>query len=174
MNTSKEHSGRRTSKNFRDCRQKLAPMKEKRGCNCCRRRDGPTSQSENGDYLLSSSLVPLLSPTIPGADCDTGAPGIGKKTQCALLCQKFGFQHVSLEDVLHEKSNDQTYLHAEFLRECLEEKVDAPRELIINLLERKINEGLEEGKKWSLVHGFPECIQELLEFEEKVGATHIK
>ena len=111
---------------------------------------------------------------MPGADCDSGSPGVGKKTQCALLCQKFGFQHVSVEDVLREKSNDPTYLHSEFLKDCLKEKVDAPRELIINLLERKINERSEEGKKWSLVHGFPECIQDLLEFEEKVGGTHMK
>ena len=45
--------------------------------------------------------------------------------------------------------------------------------LRISLLERKINEGIEEGKKWSLVYGFPECIQELLGFEEKVGLTHV-
>ena len=173
MNTSKGHSGRRTLKNFRDCHQKSALLKEKHGLNCCSRRDRPTSQSENGEYLLSSSLVPLISLTIPGADCDTGTPGIGKKTQCALLCRKFGFQHISLDDVLREKSDDQTYLHAAFVKDCLEEKVDVPRELTINLLERKINEGIEEGKKWSLVHGFPECIQELLEFEEKVGVTHV-
>ncbi|KAI4223087.1 MAG: hypothetical protein L6R40_008536 [Gallowayella cf. fulva] len=101
-----------------------------------------------------------------------GAPGIGKKTQCALLCQRFGFQHISLDDVLHERSDDPTYPHAEFVRDCLEEKVDVPRELTISLLERKINEGVEEGKKWSLVHGFPECIQDLFEFEEKVDLTH--
>lgn len=104
---------------------------------------------------------------------DTGAPGIGKKTQCALLCQKFRFQHISLDDVLREKSNDQTYPHAEFIKDCLKEKVDIPKELTISLLERRINEGIEEGKKWSLVHGFPEYIQEVLEFEEKVGLTAI-
>ena len=119
-------------------------------------------------------MVSLLSLILLSADCDTGTSGSGKKTQCGLLCQKFGFQHVYLEDVLREKSNDQTYLHAEFLKDCLEENVDVPRELRINLLERKISEGLVEGKKWSLVHGFPECIQDLLEFEEKVGMTHVK
>jgi len=54
------------------------------------------------------------------------------------------------------------------VKDYLKEKIDLPRELRISLLERKINEGIEEGKKWSLVHGFPECIQELLEFEDKV------
>ena len=117
-------------------------------------------------YILSVSLA-------PGVNCDTGAPGIDKKTQCALLRQKFRFQYISLDDVLREKSDDQTYPYAEFVKDCLEEKVDVLRDLKISLLERKINKGIEEGKKWSLVHGFPECIQELLEFEEKVGFTHV-
>ncbi|KAL9125650.1 MAG: hypothetical protein Q9217_005174 [Psora testacea] len=101
-----------------------------------------------------------------------GAPGTGKKTQCSLLCQKYGFQHISLEKVIREKSKDQTYPHAQFVKDCLEEKVDVPRELKISLLERKINEGIREGKQWSLVQGFPECIQDLLEFEEKVQKTN--
>jgi len=42
------------------------------------------------------------------------------------------------------------------VKDCLEEKVEVLRELKISLLERKINKGIEEGKKWSLVHGFPE------------------
>jgi len=58
------------------------------------------------------------------------------------------------------------------VQDCLEEKVEVLTELKISLLERKINEGMEEGKKWSLVHGLPECMQELLEFEEKVGLTY--
>ena len=125
------------------------------------------ARTANSCYLLHWYI--LLVSLALGADCDQGAPGIGKKTQCALLCQKFGFQHISLDDVLREKSDDQTYPHAEFVKDCLEEKVDVPRELKINLLERKINKGIEGGKNWSLVHGFPDCKKELLEFEEKVG-----
>jgi len=122
-------------------------------------------------YLLHWYIL-FVSPA-PGANYDTGARGVGKKTQCALLCQKFGFQHISLDDILREKSDDPTYPHANFVKDCLEEKVEVPRELEIRLLERKINEGIGEGKKWSLVHGFPECMQELLEFEEKVSLTHV-
>jgi len=129
------------------------------------------AKTANSCYLLHWYI--LFVSLAPGADHDTGAHGVGKKTQCALLCQKFGFQHISLDDVLREKSDDLTYPHAKFVKDCLEEKVEVPRELKISLLERKINEGIEEGKKWSLVHGFPECMQELLEFEEKVGLTHV-
>ena len=55
------------------------------------------------------------------------------------------------------------------MKDCLDKKVDVPQKLKINLLKRKINEGIEKDKKWSLVHGFPEDIQELVEFEEKIG-----
>jgi len=78
-----------------------------------------------------------------------------------------------LDDVLREKSDDQSYLHAEFLKECLTEKANVPTELAISLLEGKINEGIEKGKKWSLVHGFPQNRRELLQFEEKVSMTHM-
>lgn len=47
--------------------------------------------------------------------------------------------------------------------------MDVPRDLKICLLEKKVNEGIEKGENWSLVHGFPESIQEVIEFEEKVG-----
>ena len=116
-------------------------------------------------YILSTPLV-------SGTDCDEGPSGIDKKLQYALLCQEFESQHISLDDLLREKSDDQTYPHAEFVKNCLEEKVDVPRELKINLLDRKIHQGIEEGKKWSLVHGFPKCMQDLHEFEEKVGLNH--
>jgi len=102
------------------------------------------AKTANSCYLLHWYI--FLVSLVPGADRNTGAPGMGTKTQCALLCQEFGFQHVSLDDILREKSDDQTYLHANFVKDCLDEKVYVPRELKISLLERKINEGIEEGK----------------------------
>lgn len=98
----------------------------------------------------------------------TGALSVGE-TQCALLSQEFGFQHISLEGILREKSEDQTYLHAEFVRDCLKEEVDVPVGLVVSLLERKIEEGMNEGRRWSLVHGFPKSMEQVLEFERKVS-----
>jgi hypothetical protein len=106
------------------------------------------------------------------ADYGTGVSGVGKKTQCALLSKEFGFHDISLDDVLYEKSNDETYPHAEFVKDCLKENVVVPIGLAISLLEKKINEGIEDGK-WILVRGFPESMQQLVEFEEKVGITYV-
>ena len=70
---------------------------------------------------------------------------------------------------MHEKSHDPTYPHAQYVKDCLaEEDVDVATELAINLLGRKIN----EENTWCLVLGFPERIEQLVEFEKKVSMTH--
>lgn len=125
------------------------------------------AKTANLCYFLHRYILSLYPAS--GVDCNTGPPSIDMKTQSALLCQEFKFQHISLDDILREKSDDQTYLHADFVKDCLRENVEVPRDLKICLLEMKINEGIKNGKKWSLVHGFPESIQEVVEFEEKVG-----
>jgi hypothetical protein len=71
---------------------------------------------------------------------------------------------------LREKSELATYPHAKFVKDCLEEGIDVPRDLAINLLEEKISEGYAKGIKCSLVRGFPKSTQDLTEFEEKVGS----
>jgi putative hydrolases of HD superfamily len=129
------------------------------------------AKTANSCYLRHRyNLLVLLN---LGADDGTGVPDVGKKTQCALLSKGFGFQHTCLNDVLREKSNDQTYLHAKFVKECLEEKVNIPTDLAISLLETKINKGIKEGNRWILVYGFPESMHQLLEFEEKVSITYV-
>ena len=97
----------------------------------------------------------------------TGDPSICE-TQCARLSEEFGFQHISLEQILVEKSKEQSYRYAEFLRDCLKDEVDIPIDLVISLLESKIEEGMKE-RGWSLICGFPKSRDQLLEFERKVS-----
>jgi len=92
------------------------------------------------------------------------------ETQCALLFNESGFQHISFKHILVEKSEDQSYRHVEFLRDCLREEVDISVSLVISLLETKIKEGIEE-RGWSLVCGFSTSMDQLLEFERKVSMT---
>lgn len=73
--------------------------------------------------------------------------------------------------MLRERSLDGTYFHNEFLRSCLKAKVRVPDDVAIDLLEWKINEGLKEGKKWSLVWGFPETMDQLVAFKRKVSIS---
>lgn len=78
-----------------------------------------------------------------GTNCSTGTPGVDNKMQCDLLSKEFYFQHISLNDVLREKSDDRTYLHAKFVKDCLEEEVKVPTQLAICLLESKIDKGIK-------------------------------
>ena len=124
------------------------------------------AETANSCYLCYwyISLFSLAS----GTDGGTGASGVGKKTQCTLLSQRFGFQHISLDDVLSEKSDDQTYLHAEFLEKCLTEKVNVSMDLAISLLEGKINEGIEKGKSGASCMGFQKTCENFLSFKRRL------
>lgn len=97
----------------------------------------------------------------------TGDPKICE-TQCARLSAEFGFQHISLEQILVDKSKEESYRHADFLTDCLKDEVDVPVDLVIGLLESKIEEGMEK-RGWSFVCGFPKSMDQLLEFERKVS-----
>jgi len=131
----------------------------------------PKAKTANSSYLYPRYILPVL--VALSTDYSTGAPGVDKKTQCDLLAKEFGFQHIYLGDVLRERSDNQTYLHAKFLKDCLEEDVHVPIQLAISLLEWKINEGIKEGKRWSLVRGFPENTEQLVEFKKKVSVMHV-
>lgn len=103
-----------------------------------------------------------------------GTPGVDMKTRYNphLLSQEFGFQHISLNNLLLEKSEDQSYLHAKVVKAYLDAKVNVPTQLAISLLEEKINEGISEGKSWTLASGFPETIEQLDEFKKQVQKTN--
>lgn len=136
---------------------------------CCRRRNKSISRSKNGEFVFSSSSVYLI--TLPGLRCwlqYRPAQNWHEDTISSSMPGIWVSAHI-LGWILREKSDDQLYLHAAFVKDCLRENVDVPRDLKICLLEKKVNEGIEKGEKWSLVHGFPESIQEVIEFEEKVG-----
>ena len=71
-------------------------------------------------------------------------------------------------------SSDPTYLHAAFLKSCLDEKVSVPTGLAIDLLEKRIQEVKSEGKAWVLVRGFPESMEQLCDFEERVSGMNAR
>ena len=102
----------------------------------------------------------------------TGDPNLCE-TQCARLSEEFGFQHISLKHILVEKSKETSYRYAEFLTDCLKDEVDIPVDLVISLLESKIEEAKEE-RGWTLVCGFPKSVDQLLELERKVGIILIR
>ncbi|KIW44381.1 uncharacterized protein PV06_05393 [Exophiala oligosperma] len=100
-----------------------------------------------------------------------GGPFAGKKTHCTLLSNQFGVRHLSMTDIFYNMSIDQTYPHAEFLRDCLEHNMTVPTDLAIKVLEKTIAESTDE-KGWVLLRGFPENVRQLVEFEEKLQKSN--
>ena len=88
--------------------------------------------------------------------------------QAELLAKDVGFKIIDVEDVIQEKSQDQTYLHQEFLAECIENSVRVPTVLVVGLLEEKIKEAADRGKNWAIVVGFPDSMQQLIGFRRQV------
>ena len=88
--------------------------------------------------------------------------------QAELLAKDVGFKIIDVEDVIQEKSQDQTYLHQEFLAECIENSVRVPTVLVVGLLEEKIKEAADRGKNWVIVVGFPDSMQQLTGFRRQV------
>ena len=111
--------------------------------------------------VCSSQLFVILT--------STGDPDVCE-TQCARLSEEFGFQNISLEHILVEKSKEPSYRYAGLLTDCLKDEVDIPVDLVISLLESKIEEAIQE-RRWTLVYGFPKSIDQLLELERKVSIT---
>ena len=76
-------------------------------------------------------------------------------------------QRLSLEGALRERSEDPRFLHAEYLKHCLKEGLPIATDLVVNILDGKIEEGVRQGN-WTLICGFPANIESLVEFERKV------
>jgi len=84
---------------------------------------------------------------ISDTDCDTGVFEIDKKIQYVFLYQIFEFQHIFINNILRKKSDNQSYLYAEFVKNCFKKKIDISRKLKINLFEKKINKKIEKNRK---------------------------
>ncbi|TAQ88919.1 hypothetical protein B7494_g2755 [Chlorociboria aeruginascens] len=86
---------------------------------------------------------------------------------CSFLYTRFGFQHISVREVLREMSHDENFLHAEVLRDCLDEGIDVPVYLVTSLLERRIRDAKGECV---LVSGILDCMK-LVDFERQCSGN---
>lgn len=87
--------------------------------------------------------------------------------QQAFAADETWLQCLFLESVVRKWSEDPMFLHAEYLKGCLEEGLPVPTDLVVNILDRKVEEGARQGR-WTLICGFPTNVESLVEFERKV------
>lgn len=86
-----------------------------------------------------------------------GGPGSGKGTQCKLICEEFGFKHLSAGDLLRAERNSPGSKYGEMIEKHIQEGSIVPVEITCGLLEKAMVEhcGKLESKGKFLIDGFP-------------------
>lgn len=86
-----------------------------------------------------------------------GAPGVGKGTQSALIEKKYNLVHISTGDILREEVSKGSDL-GQKAKSFMDNGQLIPDELIINILEKKVDENINaEG---ILYDGFPRTVKQ--------------
>lgn len=86
-----------------------------------------------------------------------GAPGVGKGTQSALIEKKYNLVHISTGDILREEVSKGSEL-GQKAKSFMDNGQLIPDELIINILEKKVDENINaEG---ILYDGFPRTVKQ--------------
>jgi adenylate kinase len=91
-----------------------------------------------------------------------GAPGSGKGTHSNLIAQKFGYIHLSTGDILRGEMAAKSALGLE-AEKYVSKGALVPDDLIINMLEKKIDEN--KSAKGVIFDGFPRTIVQAEELE---------
>ncbi len=86
-----------------------------------------------------------------------GAPGVGKGTQSALIVEKYNLVHISTGDILREETSNNTELGLQ-AKAFMEKGQLVPDQLIINMLEKKIDEN--KNAAGVIYDGFPRTVKQ--------------
>ena len=90
-----------------------------------------------------------------------GAPGVGKGTQAARICKRYGIEHISTGDILREELSRGTPLGAK-AREIMERGDLVPDEIVLEL----VRERIENAASGFLLDGFPRTLAQAEGLEE--------
>ncbi|XP_054835171.1 adenylate kinase isoenzyme 5 isoform X1 [Eublepharis macularius] len=96
-----------------------------------------------------------------------GGPGSGKGTQCKKLAQKYGFTHLSTEDLLQHEISSLSE-RSKTIRDIMESGEVVPGDIIIELLKEEMDASLEDTKGF-LIDGYPQEMKQGEEFEGQIG-----
>lgn len=72
-----------------------------------------------------------------------GGPGSGKGTQCKLICEEFGYKHLSAGDLLRAERNSANSQYGEMIEQHIQEGRIVPVQVTCSLLEKAMDEHCE-------------------------------
>ena len=84
-----------------------------------------------------------------------GAPGAGKGTQAALICEEYGVPHISTGDILRRNIKEGTPLGVK-AKEYIDAGALVPDEVVIGLVEDRLSQ--DDCKNGYVLDGFPRTI----------------
>ncbi|KAJ7410114.1 Adenylate kinase isoenzyme 1 [Willisornis vidua] len=96
-----------------------------------------------------------------------GGPGSGKGSQCEQLAKKYGFTHLSTDDLLQ---NELTSLseRSRLIKDIMECGEPVPGGVVLELLKEAMVSKLGDTKGF-LIDGYPQELKDAEEFESKIG-----
>lgn len=83
----------------------------------------------------------------------TGAPGAGKRTQCAKIVEKYKFNHLNVLNCLKQESEGESEL-ATKIKDCLAKGELVPSSLVCEVLDKHLGQ-LSSDSRITLIEGFP-------------------
>lgn len=96
------------------------------------------------------------------------APGSGKGMICHRLSQGYGFCYLSVSDYMREPSLNSTSNDRETIQDHLQQGRLLPTEIILPILQKKLEDEKKDGAHRFLIDGFPRQLAQRVEFEKQV------
>ncbi|XP_033007677.1 adenylate kinase isoenzyme 5 [Lacerta agilis] len=96
-----------------------------------------------------------------------GGPGSGKGTQCEKLAQKYGFLHLSTDDLIQLEMSSLSE-RSRIIRDNLESGKLVPGDIVTDLLKEVILTNMG-GTNGFLIDGYPQELKQGEEFESQIG-----
>jgi adenylate kinase len=88
-----------------------------------------------------------------------GPPGSGKGTQAALLCRRYGLDHISTGDLFRDEIKRRTPLGIK-AQEFLDRGELVPDEVTIGMFSAKLDSEILNGSKGFIFDGFPRTVKQ--------------
>uniref|UniRef100_A0A8C3CY69 Adenylate kinase 5 n=1 Tax=Cairina moschata TaxID=8855 RepID=A0A8C3CY69_CAIMO len=96
-----------------------------------------------------------------------GGPGSGKGSQCEQLVKKYGFTHLSTDDLLQNELSSLSE-RSKLIKDIMECGEPVPGGIVLELLKEAMVANLGDTKGF-LIDGYPRELNEAKEFESKIG-----
>ncbi|CAH7666767.1 adenylate kinase-domain-containing protein [Phakopsora pachyrhizi] len=97
-----------------------------------------------------------------------GGPGAGKGTQCARLVADYSFVHLSAGDLLRAEQQRENSEYSQLISEHIKEGKIVPMEVTVKLMQKAIEEAVQDGNSKFLIDGFPRKMDQAIKFDSDV------